>query len=93
MQLMLLFARSQLIEIGGVDTFGAPFLGAIHSLCLFYDALGKENVMPSPEDMQTIREQYDRHLRCCRASGIRLTPKHHLACHMANRTAMAFQSK
>jgi hypothetical protein len=92
MQAMLLFARSQLIKFGGVDTFGAPFLGAIHSLCLFYDALGKENVMPSLEDMSIIREQYDRHLRCCYASGIRLAPKHHLTCHMVNRTAMAFQA-
>jgi hypothetical protein len=87
MRTMTCFAQAMLLKYGGVDRYGPHLLAAGSSLNEFIRAIGDGGPMPTPEQMTLIRTSYDTHLRCCKACGISLSPKHHLTCHLVDRTS------
>lgn len=86
MKTMVAFVQSALLKHGGVDRFGPHLLAAGAALNTFVSACGEGGPTPTPDQMSTIRDSYDTHLRCCRACDITLSPKHHLCAHLVDRT-------
>jgi hypothetical protein len=86
MRTMVGFALHSLETHGGSKVFGKDLLNAGRSLVDFISAAGSPGAMPTLQQMSDIRGCYDLHLRSCVASGIDLSPKHHLTCHLIERT-------
>eukprot|EP00959_Pyramimonas_sp_CCMP1952_P046663 974737-Pyramimonas_sp.AAC.1 len=84
---MIGFVLSQLEKWGGAERFGAPLLGAGTSLVTLKSELAAHEGVPSPAGMMAIRAALDAHIMCSKAAGIKMSPKHHLLCHMVHRIA------
>lgn len=83
---MVSFSLHMLQKFGGAAKFGEHLIAAGTSLQEFMSALRSGYVMPSPDQMDTIRSTYDVRLRSCKGAGISFSPKFHLACHLVART-------
>ena len=84
--LILKFLLFYIRELGGADVFGPSLIGAGHALEDFLQACRDEPCVVSDQGCQRMLDAISIHNRCCKAAGVQLTPKHHLACHLAART-------
>eukprot|EP00959_Pyramimonas_sp_CCMP1952_P022426 471992-Pyramimonas_sp.AAC.1 len=83
---LLGFAILELNKYGGAAVFGTALVGAGGSLKSIIDQLKAAPVIPSPDAMRSIMASLDMHLLSTVASGMALTPKHHLLAHMLHRS-------
>lgn len=94
MATMVKFSIGVLTKFGGKNKFGEDLMLAGSSLQTFIAALKEgDHIMPTPDQLETIRTSYDCHLRACKKAGISYSPKHHLCTHMVARIGRDIISK
>eukprot|EP00959_Pyramimonas_sp_CCMP1952_P269096 5626108-Pyramimonas_sp.AAC.1 len=85
--LMLEFVMDLLPTKGGIAVFGPHLLGAGAALQSFMQLMREYPVLVPPDVQHHMNHYMNIHVRCAKAALIALVPKHHQACHLADRMA------
>jgi len=80
------FALDRLEAHGGAAVFGAPIIGAGHSLVHLTDLIKQNKHQPPRDTFREMLGALDMNLHFSKLAGIKLAPKHHQMCHMMHRT-------
>ena len=81
------FVIDELMTHGGDDVFGGQLIGAGVALQTLLKTMRMHRTVVPAHGCLQMRRSMDMHIRCCEAAEVALVPKHHLACHLVDRTA------